>query len=172
MKNDYTIRGKTIVIFINRKDGRQTECLVSLEDLPKLLEFERTWSASRKSERGGGKEYVSARLYRGKGNNSRVALHRLLTNAPKGMVVDHINGDTLDNRRENLRICDQFTNMQNRDGLDKNNKSGVRGVHWYKAYSKWRATCRYRNKVHHLGYFDDIEEARKVVEDFRKRIGE
>ena len=66
-------------------------------------------------------------------NGKKYRLHRYLLNAPKGLVVDHINGDTKDNRIENLRLCTQKENLQNRlDSLcfppTKNNKLGVRGL--------------------------------------------
>lgn len=72
-------------------------------------------------------------------NKKKIRLHRLITNAPKGLVVDHINGNTLDNRRENLRVCTQKENTQNRkDTLEfeptARNKTGVRGL--FKLYSK------------------------------------
>jgi hypothetical protein len=170
MKNKYEIRNDVVAVLMPRKDGRVTETLVSLSDLPKLEAFPRSWSAVYKNEKGGKKEYVSARAERGKGNNSRIALHRYLTDAPKGLVVDHINGNPLDNRQENLRICDQASNMQNFNGLASDNKSGVRGVNWYKAYSKWRASWCYRGKRYHVGYFDDIKEAEKAIETKKREI--
>ena len=46
-------------------------------------------------------------------NNSCIKLHRYITNCPKNKVIDHINHNTLDNRKENLKICSQFENQQN-----------------------------------------------------------
>jgi hypothetical protein len=59
-----------------------------------------------------------------------VYMHRLIMDAPKGRVVDHRNHDTLDNRRENLRLCGQDGNCANRSGANSNNRStGIRGVY-------------------------------------------
>ena len=57
-----------------------------------------------------------------------VYMHRLIMAAPRGRQVDHINHDTLDNRRENLRIVTNRQNNENRNGAYKNSKSGIRGV--------------------------------------------
>jgi hypothetical protein len=48
-----------------------------------------------------------------------VMLHREITGAPKGMVVDHINGDSLDNRKSNLRVCSYSENLRNRVNIDR-----------------------------------------------------
>ena len=63
------------------------------------------------------------------GRRRVIALHRLLTEAPRGLVVDHINGNPLDNRRANIRVVTQADNMQNRRHADRRNLTGVRGVH-------------------------------------------
>lgn len=63
----------------------------------------------------------------GRSNYTPVLLHRQLLDAPKGLQVDHINGDRLDNRRSNLRICTRTQNMQNRRNL-MNQQTGFKGV--------------------------------------------
>tara|TARA_A100001391_G_C5026728_1_gene267248 strand:+ start:118 stop:735 length:618 start_codon:yes stop_codon:yes gene_type:complete len=61
-------------------------------------------------------------------SNRRDSIHRLVMGNPKGMCVDHINGDTLDNRKENLRVCTISQNSQNKR-LKSHSQSGYKGVH-------------------------------------------
>ncbi len=74
--------------------------LVDDEDLPLVLG--QRWYANRSST---GQYYAI--------NGQRLGMHRLITNCPKGLEVDHINHDTLDNRRSNLRVCTHKENMRN-----------------------------------------------------------
>jgi len=86
-----------------------------------------------------------------------VYLHRLIMNAKRGEIVDHINHDTLDNRKENLRICTIKENVRN-TSLSKNNTSGFNGV--AKHYTgKWRAYIMVDRKQISLGVFEEIEDA-------------
>ena len=64
-------------------------------------------------------------------NKNAGLLHRYISGAKNGDVVDHINGDTLDNRSSNLRICTYNENAINKKENYANNKSGHRGVLWY-----------------------------------------
>jgi len=73
--------------------------------------------------------------------------------------IDHINGDKLDNRRENLRSATRSQNKMNR-GKQKNNTSGHKGVSWHR--NKWQVKIQVNSKQKHLGLFDDIEEAAKT----------
>ena len=63
------------------------------------------------------------------GRSTTLYLHRLITGAPKGKTVDHLNHDTLDNRRANLSVGGQRENLQNRRGANTNSTTGMRGVH-------------------------------------------
>tara|TARA_R110000751_G_scaffold207745_1_gene311540 strand:+ start:198 stop:683 length:486 start_codon:yes stop_codon:yes gene_type:complete len=94
----------------------------------------------------------------------RKRLHRILMGEPEDLVVDHINRDPLDNRRENLRIVSRQENQMNLS-MKKTNKSGITGVSWHKDANKWRADIAYKYKHIYLGYFDTLEEARKARED-------
>jgi hypothetical protein len=86
------------------------------------------------------------------------ALHRLILGDPQGYVVDHINGDKLDNRKYNLRICTEQQNRHNSAG-QKNSKSGYKGVSWHSGKNKWESSIRVDNKLLFLGNFLNIEEA-------------
>lgn len=86
-----------------------------------------------------------------------VLMHRVITGAVKGQVVDHINGNTLDNRRNNLRLCTHAQNMTNRAGT-RGSKSKFKGVTQSKR--RWVACIGgSRNSRQYLGIFATEEEA-------------
>lgn len=97
-------------------------------------------------------------------------LHALLMGgAKRGQHIDHINGDKLDNRRANLRAATPQRNQVNRKRLNKNNRSGVRGVDQHKLSQRnpWRAQITVNGKNMYLGLFptmEDAVEARKMAE--------
>jgi hypothetical protein len=76
----------------------------------------------------------------------------------RGELVDHINRNTLDNRRENLRLATQSQNQANR-GKPSNNTSGYKGVRWHKTAKKWVAQIKFKKLYFYLGSFDKPEEA-------------
>jgi hypothetical protein len=84
-------------------------------------------------------------------------LARLIVGAKKGDVVDHINGNTLDNRKENLRVTTQSRNGLNRRGPNKNNKSGALGV--VKRWNKYYPYIRIGRKQTWFGGYDTLDEA-------------
>lgn len=86
-----------------------------------------------------------------------VYLHRLIVDAPLGMEVDHINGNKLDNRRCNLRICLPSQNKKNSQKSPKARISKYKGV--TKRYHRWEASIKTDGKTLHLGYFDTEDEA-------------
>lgn len=72
------------------------------------------------------------------GKKVKIRMSRVVTGAAGGFVVDHINGNPLDNRRENLRVCSQGENARNRTAF-KHNKSGYKGVCLDSYGRTWRA---------------------------------
>jgi AP2 domain/HNH endonuclease len=83
-------------------------------------------------------------------------------------VVDHLNGNKSDNRRENMRLVSQSENNANRTQHDRRNKSGHRGVVWHKQRGKWAAQATYRGRHISLGLFDRVEEAAIAADAWRK----
>lgn len=78
-------------------------------------------------------------------------MHREVIGAQPGQVVDHINGDRLDNRRANLRICTQQQNLFN-SKKHKDCTSRFKGVFWSRQAQKWQTRIRAEGKSKHLGY--------------------
>lgn len=93
-----------------------------------------------------------------KSERKTVFMHCQIIERPKGFEVDHINGDRLDNRRENLRIVTLEQNRFNRK-KQLGTSSIFKGVQWHKCHKKWIACIRFRKKLIHLGYYDSEQEA-------------
>ena len=88
----------------------------------------------------------------------------------ESLVIDHIDGDSLNNRPDNLRAVTQSVNRRN-SIKRRNNTSGITGVSWDKANQKWMVQVRLNNKGTTLGRYHDKEDAAKVVEEYRKANG-
>jgi len=99
-----------------------------------------------------------------------VKMHRLILGLDfdDGRQGDHINMDTLDNRRANLRIAIHAQNQRNR-GRNANNTSGYKGVYWNKQKKKWRAYIKVNGKQKYLGYFDDPIKAARAYDEAAKK---
>jgi hypothetical protein len=97
------------------------------------------------------------------------SVHRLIFMMHYGYlpeVVDHIDGNRLNNSIENLRAATMQQNAQN-SKLRKNNKSGIKGVSWHKKTNKWRVQISVNKKVVHFGEYFDLEVAKFVAETMR-----
>lgn len=125
------------------KDGTLLTAWIDLEDVDKVKD--RNWSV------GSGGYPVATRNYK------HITIHRLVMKVPKGMVIDHIDGDKLDNRKNNLRICTQQQNKFARHAIRA--KSGYKGVYYQKGNGNWWASIQAECHIYHLGRFDTPEDA-------------
>jgi len=96
----------------------------------------------------------AARSGRKGGKKVNVYMHREILACPKSKVIDHISGDSLDNRKVNLRCCTHAENFRNQ-GISKHNTSGAKGVVWNKRNKNWNARITVDRKRIHLGCFND-----------------
>lgn len=131
--------------FILNKDGDYT--YIDHEDLNKILNYH--WV----SRNGNDTPY-----YVDKGRKS-ILMSRFLLNAPKYKWVDHINGNRIDNRKENLRLCSRNENAKNRK-LNKSNNTGYKGVSKSRnKYKKWKTIIGVNNKKLTIGTYSSIIDA-------------
>lgn len=105
---------------------------------------------------GNGRYYAARRVREGT-KSKIVLLHRVLLNAPRGVMIDHRNRDPLDNRRENLRRASAFQNAWN--VTRKNPFVGVVYVPRLNRVNPWMAYINARGRRHHLGYFKTLKKA-------------
>lgn len=117
------------------------------------------------THRSGNQFYAAARVTIAPYTRRWVRMHRLIMNAPDHLVVDHINGDGLDNRRVNLRLATQQQNIFNRK-KDYDNTSGFKGVECRTADMglRCRARIRVNGKMIYLGTYGSAEEAARVYD--------
>ncbi len=94
-------------------------------------------------------------------NGRNVPLHRFITGAEPEDIVDHVNGDKLDNRRSNLRVASLAENSCNR-GMASNNTSGYKGV--VRRGNKFVAKIIHSGKYHHLGTYSTVESAAEAYD--------
>jgi len=166
--NEYEVRGDITAIKLRRRDGTIIESIIDTADLEKVKSFNGSWYfGSRKTKSG--TFYVQGHMAAVMGKRKFVALHRYIMDCPSGLVVDHINHDTMDNRRKNLRIVTSVQNGQNRL-MAKNNTSGYTGVCWNKKAQKWRAYVRNGDDFMICGNYKDPHIAGRVASLVRSLV--
>ena len=100
-----------------------------------------------------------------------LCMHRFILNiSDESIQIDHVNGNTLDNRKINLRIANSSENASNKMRLSPQNSSGYRGVVWDKETGKWMAQIYKDNKRKFLGRFDNKQEAAKAFDEAAKTM--
>jgi len=114
-----------------------------------------TWYAARRTKLPSGKQPITF-------------MHRFILDPPSNLLVDHKDGDGLNNTRENLRAATRIENLWNAKTRE-DNQSGIRGVCWHQASGKWMARIEVHKKVLYLGLFGSIEEATEVRRGAEKK---
>lgn len=162
--NDGTAR-----IELNRRGKENFYTIIDLDDLEKVLSVPFTWYA--RYDRDSKSYYAVATEYLDMQNSKRqtrtVLLHQFILETKD--IVDHINHDTIDNRKSNLRKIKQQNNLTNRKSRNSNNKSGYRNVSL--SGNRWIVQLQVDGKNTNLGTFplDKLEEAGLFAEKMRQK---
>lgn len=130
---------------------------VDIEDYPVLNQY--SWYIGKDG-------YLFSNFLKGFGKVKHRRLARFIMQAPKGMVVDHVNGDILDNSKSNLRVCTQMQNQQNKSISKSKKSSPYKGVYWHNQSNKWLVQIRRKS----IGLFQDAEEAAKAYDAKAKEL--
>ena len=134
--------------------------IVDDDDYKRLSRYR--WYAANTS----GKFYYAVRRSPRLGSKQRtILMHRVILNAPDGTEVDHINGDGLDNRRSNIRLCTCRENSRNQR-LDRGSTTGFKGVYFDKRGCKnpYRATIMVNSEGIYLGSYRNVENAARAYD--------
>ena len=129
--------------------------LVDDEDFEKVNQYK--WYAKRKDHIF----YAARHITISYKNYQMLFLHNFISPPPKGKFIDHIDGDGLNNQKNNLRVAMPIENSRNRK-IDKDNISGYKGVYHRKDTGKFRAYIAINRKQYALGNFDTAIEAAKA----------
>lgn len=145
--NEIKINGDYTEIALYNKGGKIIDtAIIDKEDIEKVKNYK--WYRTDKQR----STYYC--------NNNKIGrLHRLILDIDDlNIIIDHINHNGLDNRKDNLRICTTAQNIRNCN-IPKNNKSGYKGVYFDNNRQKWVAQITIKNKTISLGRYDSIEKA-------------
>lgn len=104
-------------------------------------------------------------MYKERGYQRTIELHRFIMKCScrDGKIIDHISGDTLDNRKSNLRCCTHMENLHNAR-MARRNTSGYKGILYIKSSGKWETKVRYDNDRYYGGSYNTPEEAAKAYD--------
>lgn len=159
------INGKILGI-VPLTQGKQS--IIDLKDVERVMQY--NWNAARRHTQYK-TEYNAVRnehlrYENGKQLQKKIRMSRFILDAPDHLLVDHINGEPLDNRRANLRLVTSRENSQNRH---HERTSEYPGVFLQKNRQKWQASIQINGKIRHLGYFRSEKEA---AETYQKAANE
>jgi hypothetical protein len=162
MNNEYKIVDDYVVIYLKPKDGHSMEFIIDMSDFNLVNSHEGSWIAAWHVNVKD--YYVKANVRKSNGRKTTITLQSFLVSA-KNKLIDHIDHDTMNNRRSNLRVSDASTNSMNRKAKNSNNTSGYRNVCWNG--NKWIVQLQINKKNKVLGKFDDVDEAGLFAKEMR-----
>jgi hypothetical protein len=113
--------------------------------------------------------YAVRRITTAKNKQKEISMHRVIMDAPKGVEVDHFDGDGLNNQNENLRLVTHRQNIQN---LHSKRTSIYPGVCWHKVTQKWSSSISIDGRQKHLGVYSSELEAFKAYVNALESMGE
>lgn len=143
----FDLEDGTTVVFLTQG----TRCIVDTDEWKNLKDF--SWYAGGHKHR----RYVTSQKTVA-GKRTVYYMHRMITGCPDGLMVDHINHDTLDNRKQNLRVCTNQENQFNKKAK-VTAKTNYKGVYFFRRTSRWYAQICLNGKNKHLGYYKTELEA-------------
>lgn len=159
MRLDTRIDDRGTFVAVTIDDG--TVFTVDVEDVA-LVDGYR-WFRLNKNHRTPSSQYIARTA-----NGRNLLVHRAITDAPKGLTVDHIDGNILNNRRHNLRLCTQAENSSKRH-FYKKGVSGRRGV-YPTTSGRFAAIISTGNKRRYIGTFDDLDEAARAWDNVARQL--
>lgn len=148
---------------IKLTQGKTTK--VSDEDYEELSQYK--WYFKKQVDGNGGYAARNTSYVKGEPRTT-IRMHRQLLQPEPHLEVDHINGDKLDNRRENLRLVNRSQNMWNRK--KQKGTSKYKGVYWNRRCRKWFAQIQHNGKFHYLGLHDNEEDAALAYQEAAHRL--
>ena len=155
------MKSKTVKLTQNK------EAIVDAEDYEIISKFK--WSAHK--ENNG--YYAVTSIKQENGKYKQFRMHRMILNmTDRHIFIDHKNNNSLDNRKENLRIASYQDNARNIGRTLSNNTSGYRGVSFSKRHKSksWMSRIKINGKLKHLGYFATAEDAAMAFDKAAKQL--
>jgi len=144
--------------------SKAVEFLLDSEDIPRIKGIEWQICVMGKTPRYYARAAIQTHPY------LYIYFHQLIMSFPENQVIDHINRDTLDTRKINLRATDPKTNSSNRSKCKRRHHELLLGVSYAPA-GRFKANVGHNRKNYHLGTFDTQTEAHNAYCAFKKQVG-